>query len=567
MGASASQSRRFTLLLYILVAVATIIALAPPLYSLVVNNTVMIVLTNELLESSRYRQTDRSLIGVIPSEYFVHASGGPDILASILRHWIAEATPSWAVGRIALAARDTVAARNALEPLKNDAAENPFLYLDLLQSLNPEQAIEFYTSVPPPARIKPISDTMALAYATTSVAYNLEEARRFRTNDLAINYALMGQATEDTPKKDLYADTVHKVTQSALDATQPLVLMRTARLVPTLYQNGVWDFTTTESVAKYLVWQYYFDNEVELMLTKLIRQDPEQNRWRLLLGELTERGHRYADAGDIYRQLLTNDVHNWKAVTGLARSLLAEEPQKWHQDEVLRLAGLLRSHYEATPGDVVTLDLLVNLYRRMGSHLKVQAQAELETLLDPKSFLTNLADRGAWSMQLGPNLVQNADFSAEVDNQLAGFDFWSFNGPTGLVGAYAAGVDRLGTKAARLLNLRYTDANEPTRPYAEYVSQALTVVQGAYLVTVEYCATDFSNGSGLVYLGQNSRADGLVLLHSELPSDTDGCHLYRGIVNSSSDADNVRLVLRNWGNGDMRILAVAVQQIFESAPK
>jgi tetratricopeptide (TPR) repeat protein len=565
MGVFSSHSRHITLLLYILVAVATIFSLAPQLYSLVVNNAVMIVLTNELLESSQYRQTDRSLINVIPSEYFVHASRGPGIFASILRQWLAEPAPSWAVGRTALASGETVEARKALEPLKNAAAQNPFLYLDLLQSLDSGEAIKFFTSVPPPARIKPISDTMALAYATTSTEYNLEEARRFRTNDLSINYGLMMQASEDTTTRDLYAETVHKVTQSALDSTQPLLLMSTARLVPTLYKDGLWDFTTTRNVAKYLVWQYYFNKEVELMLTNLIRQDPEHSDWRLLLGELAERAQRYADAGDIYRQILATDTNNWNALTGLARSLLAEGPQKWQKSELLHLAGLLNSHYADMPDDVVTLDLLVSLYRQLESPAALQAQAELETLLDTKSVLSNLANPEESSMRLGPNLVQNADFGARVDNELAGFDFWSFDGPTGLVGAYAAGVDLLGSKAARLLNLRYREANEPTRPYAEYVSQDMTVLQGAYLVTVKYCTTGFETGSGLVYFGQNSRPDGLVLLHSEVPSDKDGCHLYRVIVDSSSEADSVRLVLRNWGDGDLRILEVGVQQVLESA--
>lgn len=75
--------------------------------------------------------------------------------------------------------------------------------------------------------------------------------------------------------------------------------------------------------------------------------------------------------------------------------------------------------------------------------------------------------------------------------------------------------------------------------------------------------SDFESGHVLIHLGEYDVPNGTSLLNVFLPDTKDECSVARMIVSGPSQLMAISLVVRNWGNGDIRIERLALQEIIE----
>ncbi len=428
------------------------------------------------------------------------------------------------------------------------------------------KVIAYHAQNPAPAALKAVSDTLAAAYFAEGTPQSLRAAYAWRPQDIAINYALWQAAsTSHTAQTQQLLVTVQEVAANALATADPSLLRNTIALVPTLYSAGIWDRATTSGVARYFIWRHPSLPEVASMLQALVDQDPGQYDWSLLLAELNARLGAFERAENLYSQVFTADSSNWQAVQGLAYSRLELAQSTGSSSRLADTARMLENYLATAPDDIALMELLQQIYLRLGSEQANRVQMQLDNLLDDRSYVADRLGIPVAGVRIGDSLVANGNLRTWKNGAPEDFDYYWSTNVEGERQPYFAGFDPMWRGAARIIGLSHTLLQQSTHPYAEYVSPPIDIDAGQYLVTFSYCMPPSVMGEALVYLGQYGEGDAM-LLHESVPGDIGGCRTARYIVNSAERLSQVRLLARNWGVEDLRILELSVRPIEQTEP-
>jgi tetratricopeptide (TPR) repeat protein len=227
----------------------------------------------------------------------------------------------WGLGRAALALgrlgiqedRHHTAAAEALRPLVIGGTDNPLLYQDALiafsHSGQPEDVIALYEGNLPVVQVRPISDTVALAYIRRSAPGDLARARAWRPGDLYVNHHLWQAARDagDVGAVAVYSRTLAYFPLEAVNPTDVRLLDSGAEVIPSLLDEGLWDQDKTLNTVSFLVWQHNGAVGVERLLEQLVERHPTDPDWLFYLAELYNRRGDLDHAKAVYRQVQALD--------------------------------------------------------------------------------------------------------------------------------------------------------------------------------------------------------------------------------------------------------------------
>jgi hypothetical protein len=103
-----------------------------------------------------------------------------------------------------------------------------------------------------------------------------------------------------------------------------------------------------------------------------------------------------------------------------------------------------------------------------------------------------------------------------------------------------------------------------TSTFAEYIGNSFPVTNTKYSVSLYYCLQHFTEGIGLVYLGDYARPGSLMMLHQDLPLSNGQCRIASFLVDGPAVMTMVTPLVRNWGTGDLWIHSLEIRSIVTS---
>lgn len=476
----------------------------------------------------------------------------------------------WSIGRLALAAGDIPNAHEALDPLQEIASHNSLMQLDVINSLSVSEVVVLENKTSLSTGLKAISDTIALAHLVEGDKQSLMRALYWRPEDVSAHTKLL-----ENLDKQAYTDLVYQehlealqlFPISAFQATHPDLLLHLTKAIPTLVANKLWDTDTAVTVVKYLIWNNSTNSDIENLLKGLGNTYPTEPAWTYLLGELYQRRGSDKQSVAYYQVALTIDKEYWPALRQLAFMLLDKGCGIVDPSELKYLNTMYESILLSRPDDVLILKAQASL--SLCDYLQSDSSTlsgHLAKLLSEEEYVAETLGLNWGEFKLGPNLIENGRFAQWKADTPLGFTFLKYPGVNGIEGEFAGGNQKLNGNAARILTLRSMAASDGSLPYAEYASNKIIINHQQYLVSVEYCLSNFEAGHVLVHLGEYDIPGGASLLNVFLPDEKEGCSTARMIITGPIQPTAVSLVVRNWGNGDVSIQRVALQEIVEEAP-
>ena len=477
----------------------------------------------------------------------------------------------WALGRAALAVGDFAAAIDALAPLAAGTRLNPLLYQDTLIAFGSggksAQAIALYESLRPPGYARVISDTMALAYIQTGGSEALEKAWRLRPGDLYVNYQLWTQAQQDGHLASA-TDYSYNLTHFPIEALAPAderVLDYAAQVIPALLEEGVWERNETLNAVSFLVWRYNQTTAVERLLQQLIEGDPDQADWLFYLAELYHRRGDRAQAEAAYQHVLAADPAYVQAYLRLGMVAEASSPASSEaRPQFLEAAAWYEHYHRLAPADPAGLKAWADVLEALGDPQAATLREEWELKRDDRHVVAGMLGVPVESVEVGPNLVRNAQFENWEGANAVGWRLGLYLGPGGDCGLYSTGSDGLVPEgnAAAILTLWGEATPDGARTYAEYIGEALAITDTMYVVSLDYSSSPFTEGNGLLFLGDYVHYDGIVLVQQVLPP-THGQWCTVHVLADGVAATHSALVplVRNWGGGEFWFRGVQVKPV------
>ncbi len=484
----------------------------------------------------------------------------------------------WARGRAALALGDATAATKILDPLASYRYKNALLYQDLLSAFNytkPDQTIALYEASPSFQLSRVVSDTVALAYldraqfATREKTDALLRARTLRPSDLYVNYHLWTCATAAGNEEEAAAYRT-ALTHFSLDAVHPAndrVLLYTSQAIPALWDQRIWDRSQVLNVVAFLVWQHSQALGVEKLLDQLSRQHPTEPEWWFYLGELYQRRGNLDAAEAMYQRTLSADGNYVLAYQRLGMLAESEYSSSRSKEALEEAAAWYEQYHKMAPDDPLGLKRLVSVDTALQRPDTARLEQELAAKTDGQRIAASLLGIPEKDVSLGPNLVENGEFRDWRRSAPVGWRLGTYLGTAEEQGLYYGGVDSLvpDGRAARIITLWGGPMPDGTTTCAEYIRKDLPSAEQKYLISILYSFSGAS-GSGLLFIGDYSRADGFRLIEHLLPSTDGQARVAYFVGDGAALPIQLTFLLRNWGIGDLRIWRVDVRQISMRTP-
>jgi tetratricopeptide (TPR) repeat protein len=532
-------------------------------------NTGMLFLRNSVLESEGheigtypfYAALEQSPNAPHAIRFLQRATTGDDSLTAA----------QWALGRASLGVGDVDSATKILIPLINQAIFNPLLYQDALSAFSMsgefDAVVDLYEHAPLPEPTQAMSDTVALAYLEqrNQTESRLANIYCLRPDDLYANYHLwqIAVANGDGQAAATHSKTLIFFPLSAISPTDDRLLNYAVEVMPSLLEQELWDRPRLLNVISFLVWQHNDVPAVMYLLQRLIALYPAEPEWPFYLGELYQRRGDWQRAEQTYLQVLSVDSGYLQAYLRLG--MVSEgkcRTQRVACKNLATAADWYRRYHELAPNDIMGLYKLVELYEVLGHAEAATLREELIAGTDDNRIVAELLGVPVETVELGENLVLNGDFEEWNDVTPQAWRLGTYLGQSRKEGLYVAGKDSLteGVRAARILTLWGGGVPDGSTTYAEYIADAFLTEPKKYFISLRY-ASQYSDGAGLVYLGEYTQADGLVLIHSALPH-TDAQWVYIHILTDTSSHSTIVIPLvRNWGVGQLWINALKIRPV------
>lgn len=418
-----------------------------------------------------------------------------------------------------------------------------------------------------------VSDAIAFAYLSKAMADAetdgkdsiewLLHVRELRPGDLCANYGLWRQAKQNgDPSSALgYVSDLQKFSIAALNAADDRVLECTTSVVPYLLANDLWNSALTERVVAYLVWKHADQESVRDLLLSLRAQEPDNLQWILKMGELYQRRSAFAESVDAFEQALHRGSSNPHIYLSLGQLMLAQAGMETEPTEsVTRQAWKwLKRYLELAPEDLDGIRLALEISSSLGLPEASELGSRLQDRLDHAVSATS-DPQG-----VGPNLVMNPEFAIWEGNALKNWSHGTYAGMDGTSGLYAIAADAVltGESGIRLLAIRGGRLDDGTTTYAELTGDPFTTQNLQYLVTVEYAASDFQDGSGMLMISDFKHFQPFVLIQEALPDTGDQWRRLTFVADGPRSMTAVRPLVRNLGDGDLRIRLLEVRPLQE----
>lgn len=362
----------------------------------------------------------------------------------------------WALGRLALAVGDTTSAKYILEPLKEVAAQNSFVYLDLLQTMTTPQAIEFDRTVASVEELKAISDTMALAYMIQGGSQAFERALVLRPEDLYIHYKLMN-ASSPKDNYEIYREHVESLryfTTASLDATHPELFQYIATTIPMLVVNNIWDADTAQAAASYLVWRHHTSQYIETMLRTLRTTYPNQPAWAFLMGELYERNGNLEQAIQQYSVALKLDNTYWPVLRQINFLLQKHGCMTFNDFTLSQMQSWYENSLTIATNNILAMRALLEISKCRSSASIGVGDKNFAESLHNELYLAEALQIDEKKIHLGPNLIVNGDFSKWNGDIPASFTYMEYSGVSGIEGEFSRGTRFSRRKFCQNLNTK-----------------------------------------------------------------------------------------------------------------
>jgi tetratricopeptide (TPR) repeat protein len=453
-----------------------------------------------------------------------------------------------------------------------DITRNSLLYYDVLTALNrggrSEEVIELYESVPPLEQTRPIDDIVTLAYLRRGTLDDLAQARALRPGDLYTNYYLWQAAREtgDVQTAAVLSDTLVHFPLEAVAPADGRLLDYAARVIPSLLEEGLWDRGKTLNVTSFLVWQHQGLPSVERLLEQLVERYPTEPSWSFYLAELYHRWGDLERADAAYRQVLAEDSLDAQTHLRLGMVLEAKSqvPRSVSIEQLKEVVQWYARYYALAPDDLLGLKRLVEACTALeeagvsdgNCWEAAPLQGAPSVRADDRYIVAGLLDVPVDSVELGPNLVENAGFERGQEAQLQEWIWYQWtDGGRFDRGLYVGGLETdwpyEGNQAAVVRGL-WIEGNErrlPSRAGFWYSRDGVTLRPNVPYVLAFYYRTLMLH-SGRVAIQISDEAAIAPRRDVWLP-DTQGRWQKHVLVcwNHSMETVTVRPLLRIWGEG------------------
>lgn len=447
----------------------------------------------------------------------------------------------WSLGRMQMVIGDLHSAKNSLSHFQTHLIQNPLLYSDILMTYrglgDHEAIVNFYESNPVPVALESISETIAGAYIDMGGPNAPASVLALRPNDLWAIYHRWLQTRQEGNAEGIrrYESALARFPIDAISPNNSIRFDAALKILPELFEEGVWDSHVLRSVVAYLIWKFPERQSVETLLKTLMMHYPDHEIWPLYLGELYQRNGQLDDAAAMFLYVHTMNPESTIVKSGIELAIAACAPST---TPCKRLSEIGTG--KNAPAQFVNTD-------------------------DDLKFVADSLGINSESMQLGDNLIKNGDFSAWQGDHPEGWRFETYAG-SDLAGAvYATGEDNLlpHLPSVRIAALRGGRLSDNTMTLGEYLGPEFIANDSQYLVTITYRSNDFSDGTALLLLGDYRYENGEIILMEELPSTQNTVTRLR-FVTSTATPGTVNLpVIRNWGNGQLWIHSIEVRPIIE----
>lgn len=481
-------------------------------------------------------------------------------------------TGRWALGRAALASTQIEIADHALAGIVGAAENNPLLWLDTVTTFSRSGRYDSVAALfasPPVEPPKLVGDTVALAYlnlATESTSeeeslHSLRQSVVVRPYDLYANYRLWIHANHqgDTDAEELFGERLKYYPIGAIAPELDALVDYTTSIIPSLYDNGLWDYERTVNAVSFWVWRYYNLPSVESLLEQLIVSYPSSTDWPFLLAELYHRRGDFAQAETIYKRLLT--LSDGNIPTHFRLGMIAES-----QGRMAEAIDWYRQYLMLAPDDSSGLARLIGLCEVMECEDKTQLSERFETLYDAQKVVTYLS--GLPAAQLGENLLENGNFGSWFGDQADSWQVGLYSGADHDSALYFAGKDTLFSAEgmARIITLwAGRSAEDAMTTYAEYIGDEFSAGADRYLVSVTYyLRTSPQKGAGILYLAGDP-VDETGIARIRLPGTDGQIQTQHFLVDAFRGATWMKPTVRIWGEGELGIAKLEIQPLLSKS--
>jgi tetratricopeptide (TPR) repeat protein len=474
----------------------------------------------------------------------------------------------WLSGHADMARGRYQDAVQALSPLEPYAARYPLLLQDLLIAYShtglERQSVALYERDSPQIRPFPVvTEAVALSYLAqqpvgTTSADVLWRVLRLRPGDLYVNYHLrrMALAVGDQASAGTYERALTHFSLDAVDPVDERWMDYATSVIPDLLDEGLWDQTVAVNVAALLAWKHPTSRAVEDLMKALSEGHPANADWPFYLAEIYHRRGDLARASETYQEVLKRDPAYLPALLRLGMVAEAQGARE-------QALGWYQQYHHAAPEDPVGLEKLTTLSEQMGQADAAELRSKLSEMLDDRKWVATQLGVAPDDVILGPNLVQNSDFTAWQGNRPVDWEIGTYLGKGHDSGLYASGRDELGVDqpALRIVTLWGGNMDDGTTTYSEYGGTLFPIQNSKYLIRLQYAARNFDGGQGLLFLGEYDRLGGKAVANQGLLDSGLLWQQVRLLATGPDTPTYMGPLLRDWGVGQLQAKDFQVQEI------
>lgn len=569
-------------------------------------NKGMLALRDGLIEDPGFEPGIYPLHGVLESSSLAEQEQIINNLHEAVRLDPGSFPARWAFGRALLMIGDAKDAANLFRTLIPQIEHNHLLYGDCLVSLTlagQSEDVDLLlasTSLPEPNKV--IEDVLALAYLQRKNDIALEKIRELRREDLYVNYNLWKSAQDsgDVRLAATYYEALVYFPLTAINPSNRKLLNYTIQVMPELLAEGIWNHDTMLKVVSFLVWRHNDIPHLKLLLEELIQQYPSEALWPFFLAETYHRLGDLDQAEKWYREVLKK---NTQYVPAYLRLGMVLEDNGHSQIENIREATLWYSKYNSrVPTDLFGLQRLLNacelLEERMEDDKACSEAAEkilqivsrdtrwstmfdsscrvteslqkyLVIRTDERFLLSDLLNVSPENVDVGPNLIRNADFEEWGASKPEEWSWSSmFNTPPFSDGSYFLGDDSLlsyhGDRSIRINGFWVRSSKEFEEPRAGYWARSVDLAPNkVYMFSFYYRTFHLSDGDAGMWLSEDP---GMFLVDGRRLPDTNGAWRKVIVVGQTENRSilTAKPLLRLWGTGEAEFDSLKLQEVMLS---
>lgn len=504
----------------------------------------------------------------------------------------------WGLGRAGMATGDYSAAAIGMQGFVATGQALPQAEQDAVLALSLDGRFQeltaLYERLKPESRSIVFSDTVALAYLEQAkpmieigqelVAVPLlAQAARLRPTDLYANFNLykISIAQHDTTAALVVRQRLMDLRGASVHPTDKRLVNFVVEIVPHLYETGIWNQATVQTVIAYLVWQQTPASGLESLLIQLTKQKPTIPAFWFYLGEFYQRQGKWSLAENAYLHTLAVDAQYMIAKWRLG---LVCEKQPGICPTAQALSWFSDYHIER-PGDALAFMKIASLCANPdGSPANNNCQefsrrtvtsTVSSAVTDVRPVVADALKIPAESISFGADFIENGNFSVLPNGQPQGWIISDEIARNLLFrsNAFVGGLDDLdawtdGGSAVRLVGLRNGMESAPDQSFDWYgiwawnersrQIKSVSIKQGQWYLFGTYYRT--LGATDVAYMRLNND------VQYQLPATNGEWHRYLGLFCGSQTDFVGPFVFLSTPNSEAWVDDVSVRPVISESP-